>query len=89
MASYFKVFQSSFKVIYRDQTAIKTSTLPAIGIFIRSNLVLKLIFQNSEMFISFVSSLSPNWLKGVKSCISCIEGNKRFKMELIQYLMEL
>ena len=82
MASYFKVFQSSFKVIYRDQTAIKTSTLPAIGIFIRSNLVLKLIFQNSEMFISFVLSLSLNWLKGVKSCISCIEGNKRFKTNI-------
>ena len=82
MASYFKVFQSSFKVIYRDQTAIKASTLPAIGIFIRSNLVLKLIFQNSEMFISFVLSLSLNWLKGVKSCISCIEGNKRFKTNI-------
>ena len=39
MTSFFSVLQNSFKVIYRDQTTIETSTLPAICIFKRSNLI--------------------------------------------------
>ena len=67
MTSFSKVLQSSFKVMYRDQTTIETSTLPVIYIFKRSNPILWLIFQNSETFISFVRSLSLNWVKLTES----------------------
>ena len=53
MMSFSKVFQSSLKVIYRDQTKIETSIIPAIRIFKTSNPILWLIFQNSRTFISF------------------------------------
>ena len=53
--------------MYRDQTTIETSTLPVIYIFKRSNPILWLIFQNSETFISFVRSLSLNWVKLTES----------------------
>ena len=39
MTSFFKVIQNSLKVIYRDQTTIETSSLPAICISKRSNLI--------------------------------------------------
>ena len=61
-------------------TTIETSTLPAIYIFKRSNLIFQLIFQNSGIFISFVTSLSPNWVKRTQSCISCIEGDRKIEM---------
>ena len=67
MTLFSKVLQSSFKVMYRDQTTIETSTLPVIYIFKRSNPILWLIFQNSETFISFVRSLSLNWVKLTES----------------------
>ena len=40
MTSFFKVLQSSFKVIYRDQTTAGTSTPPTICIFKISNPIL-------------------------------------------------
>ena len=64
MTSFSKVPQNSFKVIYRDQTTIETSALPAIC-NIKSN---ALIFQNSAIFISFVISLSSNWVRMSQSC---------------------
>ena len=70
ITSFSKVLQNSLNVICCDQTT-ETSTLPAICIFKRSNPILLLIFQNSGIFISFVTSLSPNWVKRVQSCISC------------------
>ena len=39
MKSFFNVLQNNFKVIYRDQTTIENSTLAAICIFKRSNLI--------------------------------------------------
>ena len=67
MTSFSKIFQNSFKVIYRDQTTIETSTLLAICIFKRPNPILYLIFQNSGTFISAVTSLSLNWVKRAQS----------------------
>ena len=64
---------NSFKIIYHDSTTIETSTIPAICIFKKSNLTFWLIFQNSGICISFVTSLSPNWVKRDQSCISSIE----------------
>ena len=40
MTSFFKVIQKSLKVIYRNQTAAETSTLPAIYKFNISNPIL-------------------------------------------------
>ena len=68
MMPFSKVRQNSVKVIYRNQTAIQTFTLPAFCIFKRSNPILKLIFQNSGIFISLVNLLSLNWVKTVQSC---------------------
>ena len=68
--------------MYRDQTTIETSTLPVIYIFKRSNPILWLIFQNSETFISFVRSLSLNWVKLTESCISCTEGDRKIKINI-------
>ena len=46
MTSFFNVLRKSFKVIYRDQTTIETSTLPAICIFKRSDLFFLVNFSN-------------------------------------------
>ena len=52
MTSFFNVLRKSFKVIYRDQTTIETSTLPAICIFKRSDLFFLVNFSNvCNMFI--------------------------------------
>ena len=82
MTSFSKIFQSSFKVIYRDQTPTETSTLLAICIFKRSNPILYLIFQNSGKFISAVTSLSLHWVKRAQSCISCVEGDRKIKINI-------
>ena len=81
-ASFSNVLQNNFKVIYRDQTTIETFTLPAICIFKRSNPILYLIFQNSVIFVSFVTSLSPNRVKRAQGCISCIEGDRKIKINI-------
>ena len=77
---FLKFFKKSFKVIYRNQTTIETSTFPAICIFKRSNPILKLIFQISEFFC--VTSLSPNGLKRDQSSISSIEGNRKVEINV-------
>ena len=82
MTSFSKILQSSCKVIYRDQTTIETSTLPAICTFKRPNPVFLLIFQNSGTFISFMRSLSLNWVKRAQICISCIEGDRKIKINI-------
>ena len=46
MTSFFNFLRNSFKVIYRDQTTIETSTLPAICIFKRSDLFFLVNFSN-------------------------------------------
>ena len=74
MTWFSKVPQNSFKVIYRDQTTLETSTLPTICIFKRSNPTIEFIFQNSEIFISFVTSLSLYYLY---SYIWCIEDERK------------
>ena len=78
----FEVLQNNFKVIYYDQTTIETSTRPAVCIFKRSNPIVELIFQNSGIFISFVTSVSPNWTKRAQSCMSCIEGDRKIKINI-------
>ena len=80
--SFSKVLQNSFKVIYHNQTPIETYTLPVICFFKRSNPTLQLIFQNSEMFISFVMSLSRNWVKRAQSCISCIVVDRKIEISI-------
>ena len=80
--SFSKVLQNSFKVIYRNQTPIETYTLPIICFFKRSDPTLQLIFQNSEMFISFVMSLSRNWVKRAQSCISCIVVDRKIEISI-------
>ena len=45
IGSFSKVFQSSFKVTYRDQITIETSIFQAICIFERSNLIHLLSFS--------------------------------------------
>ena len=78
----FEVLQNSFKVIYYDQATIETSTLPAICIFKRSNPIVELIFQNSGIFISFVTSVSLNWTKRAQNCMSCIEDDRKIKINV-------
>ena len=72
----FQSFPRSFQVIYRDQIRTETSVIPAICIFKRT----KLIFQNSGIFISFATSLSPNWVKRAQSCISFIESDRKIEI---------
>ena len=67
MMSFSKVFQNRFKVIYCDQTTIETSAIPAVCIFKISNPIFQLIFQNPGIFISFMMSLPPNWVKRTQS----------------------
>ena len=78
MTSFSKVLQKSFKVIYRDQT----STLSVISMFKRSNPILDLSFQNSVIFISFVTSLSPNCVKLLKVVQHVSRLTKRSKSKL-------
>ena len=80
------IFQSSsqqFQSIYCDQTPIETSILPVIGNFKRSNPIRQLIFQNFGIYISFVTSLSPNWVKRAQSYISCIKGDRKIKINIL------
>ena len=79
--NFLKIFQNGFKVIYEDQTTIEVSELPTICIFqeMKSS---SLIFQNSGIFISFITSLSPNWATRVQSCISCIKGDRKTKINI-------
>ena len=82
MTSFSKVLQNSFKATCRDQTTIETFALPGICIFERSNPILELTFQNSVIFISFVASLSPDWVKRAQSCIPCIEGDRKIEINI-------
>ena len=75
MTSFSKVLQNIFKVMCCDQTTIEISTLPVICIFKGSNQILYVIFQNSGIFISFVTSLSSNWVNRAQSFVSCLEGD--------------
>ena len=77
-----QVFQISFKLIYRYQTAIEISTLLDVCIFKRSNPILWLIFQNSGIFNFFVTTSSENWVKRFQSCISCIKGKRKIKINI-------
>ena len=43
-----KILQNGFKVIYRDQTTIETSTLPTIWIFKKSTLIFSYFFKTLE-----------------------------------------
>ena len=70
MTSRSKVPQNIFQVIYYNQTTIETSTLPIICTFKMPNLILWVIFQNFEWFVSFAVSLTPNWVKRAQSCTS-------------------
>ena len=51
-------------------------------IFKRSNPVLQLIFHNSGIFISFMTSLSPNWIKTAESSKSFVEGDRKIKTNI-------
>ena len=82
MTSFSKVLQNRFKVIYLDQATIKTFKLPAIWNFKRSNPILQLIFQNFGIFVSFVTSLPPNWVKRARSYISRVEGYRNIKINI-------
>ena len=82
MTSFFKVLENSFKVIYCDKTTIEVSTLPAICIFKRSDPIFWLKLQNSGIFVSSVTSLSPNWEQKAQSCISCIEADRKIEINI-------
>ena len=76
-----KLFQS-FKVVYRDPTTTESSTLLAICIIEGSNLIFQLNFQNPGIIISFVTLLSPNWVKRAQSCISCLKGDRKTEINI-------
>ena len=82
MTSPSKVPQNSFQVIYHNQTTIETSTLPIICTFKMPDLILWVIFQNFEWFVSFVVSLTPNWVKRTQSCTSRVRETSKYLMEL-------
>ena len=81
MTPFSKVLQNSFKVIYCYQTAINFFALPTICMFynIKSNS----LFHLSKFWnISFVTPLSPNWLKRTQSCVSCMESDRKIEINI-------
>ena len=90
---------SFFKVLQIKETTIETSTLPAICTFKRLNAILYLIFQNSEIFISFMTPLSPNWKKRSKLVFhvsmvierskSIVKGNLRWSIHFWNHYLKI
>ena len=77
----FKALKRYCKVIYRNQTTIETSTVPAICIFKRANPIIYFIFQYSGKSIYFVA-LSPNRVKRAQGCISSIKDDRKIEFNI-------
>ena len=85
MTSLSKVLQNSLKAIYCGQTTIESSTLPAFCIFKKSNV---LVDSSTFWNVSFVTLLSPNWVKNnhfVYHILRVIERSKSIFVRTLKW----